>query len=56
MNEVLTCVKLIKMYAWEEPFAKSIKGEHGKVVINVGEVVINVRGGSAHNIVIFSLK
>ena len=24
MNEILTCVKLIKMYAWEESFAKSI--------------------------------
>ncbi|XP_077967877.1 ATP-binding cassette sub-family C member 5-like isoform X2 [Styela clava] len=25
MNEVLTCVKLIKMYAWEDSFADSIK-------------------------------
>lgn len=24
MNEVLTCVKLIKMYAWEDSFADSI--------------------------------
>ena len=24
MNELLTCVKLIKMYAWEKPFAKKI--------------------------------
>jgi hypothetical protein len=27
MNEVLTCVKLIKMYAWEKPFAKTISGK-----------------------------
>lgn len=26
MNEVLTCIKLIKMYAWEESFEKSITG------------------------------
>uniref|UniRef100_H3AXD2 ATP-binding cassette sub-family C member 5 n=1 Tax=Latimeria chalumnae TaxID=7897 RepID=H3AXD2_LATCH len=25
MNEVLTCVKLIKMYAWEKSFAKTVK-------------------------------
>ncbi|XP_046652903.1 ATP-binding cassette sub-family C member 5-like [Daphnia pulicaria] len=25
MNELLICMKLIKMYAWEKPFAKSIK-------------------------------
>ena len=24
MNELLTCIKLIKMYAWEKPFAKKI--------------------------------
>uniref|UniRef100_A0A4D5R9Z5 ABC protein, subfamily ABCC n=1 Tax=Scolopendra viridis TaxID=118503 RepID=A0A4D5R9Z5_SCOVI len=24
VNEILTCVKLIKLYAWEKPFAKSI--------------------------------
>ena len=24
MNEILTCVKLIKMYAWELSFAKAI--------------------------------
>lgn len=24
MNEVLTCIKLIKMYAWEKPFAKTV--------------------------------
>ena len=27
MNEVLTYVKLIKMYAWELPFSKKISGE-----------------------------
>ena len=27
MNEVLTYVKLIKMYAWELPFAKAVAGE-----------------------------
>ncbi|KAJ1083483.1 hypothetical protein NDU88_003642 [Pleurodeles waltl] len=26
MNEVLTCIKLIKMYAWEKSFAKTIQG------------------------------
>lgn len=25
-SEVLTCIKLIKMYAWEKPFEKIIKG------------------------------
>ena len=27
MNELLNCIKLIKMYAWEKPFAKSIKSK-----------------------------
>ncbi|XP_029464337.1 multidrug resistance-associated protein 9 isoform X2 [Rhinatrema bivittatum] len=26
MNEVLTCIKLIKMYAWEKSFASTIRG------------------------------
>uniref|UniRef100_A0A8C1VLR0 ATP-binding cassette, sub-family C (CFTR/MRP), member 12 n=1 Tax=Cyprinus carpio TaxID=7962 RepID=A0A8C1VLR0_CYPCA len=26
MNEVLTCIKLIKMYAWEESFEKTVSG------------------------------
>jgi len=26
MNELLTCIKLIKMYAWEKSFAKTIAG------------------------------
>ncbi len=25
MNEILTCIKLIKMYAWEKPFAQHIQ-------------------------------
>lgn len=25
-SEVLTCIKLIKMYTWERPFAEMIKG------------------------------
>lgn len=27
MKELLTCVKLIKMYAWEKPFSKTITGK-----------------------------
>jgi hypothetical protein len=27
MNEVLSCIKLIKMYAWEKSFAKMIGGK-----------------------------
>ncbi|XP_054856398.1 ATP-binding cassette sub-family C member 12-like isoform X2 [Eublepharis macularius] len=26
MNEILTCIKLIKMYAWEMSFAKTVRG------------------------------
>ena len=26
MTELLNCIKLIKMYAWEKPFAKKIAG------------------------------
>ena len=26
MNELLTCVKFIKMYAWEKPFSRTISG------------------------------
>ena len=28
MNELLTCIKLVKMYAWEKSFAKAIAGEY----------------------------
>ena len=27
MNELLTCIKLVKMYAWEKSFAKAIAGK-----------------------------
>lgn len=27
MKELLTCVKLIKMYAWERPFSQTIRGK-----------------------------
>ena len=27
MSEVITCIKLIKVYAWEVPFAKKIAGK-----------------------------
>lgn len=30
MNEILTCIKLIKMYAWEKSFAKTIQGKEEK--------------------------
>eukprot|EP00055_Hartaetosiga_balthica_P015720 m.95054 g.95054 ORF g.95054 m.95054 type:complete len:1356 (-) comp8936_c0_seq4:1185-5252(-) len=35
MNEILTCIKLIKMYAWEIPFAAKIKEirEREKVIL-----------------------
>jgi len=26
MNEIITAVKLVKMYAWEKSFAKKIQG------------------------------
>lgn len=26
MNEFVTCIKLIKMYAWERPFTQTIRG------------------------------
>lgn len=26
MNEFVTCIKLIKMYAWEKSFTKTIRG------------------------------
>ena len=28
MNEILMCIKLIKMYAWENSFAKSVAGKY----------------------------
>ena len=34
MNEILTCVKLIKMYAWELSFAKAI----GKYLENFNQL------------------
>ena len=30
MNEILTCVKLIKMYAWEDSFSKEIQSARGR--------------------------
>lgn len=29
MNEFLTCIKLIKMYAWEKSFINTIHGKTG---------------------------
>jgi len=26
MNEIITAIKLVKMYAWEKPFARKIQG------------------------------
>lgn len=34
-SEVLTCIKLIKMYAWEKPFEKIIKGTENLVFCSV---------------------
>ena len=28
MNEVISSIKLIKMYAWEVPFSKKVTGEY----------------------------
>lgn len=30
VNELLSCVKLIKMYAWEQPFFETIKGNRAQ--------------------------
>ena len=34
MNEILTCIKLIKMYAWESSFAKAISGRDLAITFN----------------------
>ena len=36
MNEILNCIKLIKMYAWEKSFAKAISG---KCVTNFSSIL-----------------
>ena len=44
MNELLTYVKLIKMYAWEVPFSKDIAGRPGAetaMVSAVSRVIVN---------------
>ena len=28
INEVITCIKLIKMYGWEKSFAKVVRGTY----------------------------
>lgn len=33
MNEILTCIKLIKMYAWEDSFEKKITGMRPDVCV-----------------------
>ncbi|XP_043937883.1 ATP-binding cassette sub-family C member 12 [Protopterus annectens] len=41
MNEVLTCIKLIKMYAWEKPFAKTVsdvRNDEKKILEKAGYV------------------
>ncbi|GAB5582248.1 ATP-binding cassette sub-family C member 11 isoform X1 [Prionailurus iriomotensis] len=37
-SEVLTCIKLIKMYAWEKPFEKIIKAPQKEGKETIGEV------------------
>ena len=34
MTEILTCIKLIKMYAWENSFAKSVAGKYQNFVFS----------------------
>ncbi|XP_070617726.1 ATP-binding cassette sub-family C member 12-like [Erythrolamprus reginae] len=44
MNEILTCIKLIKMYAWEKSFAKIITGIRGaeKIILEKAGYVQSV--------------
>jgi hypothetical protein len=40
MNELLICMKLIKMYAWEKPFAKSIKSKFILIIISFNTILL----------------
>jgi ATP-binding cassette subfamily C (CFTR/MRP) protein 5 len=40
MNELLICMKLIKMYAWEKPFAKSIKSKFILIIISLNTILL----------------
>lgn len=41
MSEILNCIKLIKMYAWEKPFAKAVIGMCIFVINTFLSLIIN---------------
>ncbi|XP_030060230.1 multidrug resistance-associated protein 9 [Microcaecilia unicolor] len=56
MNEVLTCIKLIKMYAWEKSFAKTVRGvrKMEKKILEKAGYVQSVNSIAATIVVILS--